>query len=66
LFSNVGEKQGGFHGVWKNWVLFKNEDNKLETLILEFGFPWEGWACCWGRRKWIFSVGFWQPTWMWI
>jgi hypothetical protein len=28
---NVGEKQGGFNGVWKNWVLFKNEDNMLEN-----------------------------------
>jgi len=24
---NVGEKGGGFNGVWKNWVLFKNGDN---------------------------------------
>jgi len=28
---NVGEKGGGFNGVWKNWVLFKNEDNMLEN-----------------------------------
>jgi hypothetical protein len=34
----LGEKEGGFNGVWKNWVLFKNGDNVCwETLILKFG-----------------------------
>jgi hypothetical protein len=34
----LGDKEGGFYGVWKNWVLFKNGDNVCwKTLILKFG-----------------------------
>jgi hypothetical protein len=47
----LGEKGGGFNGVWKNWVLFKNGDNVCwKTLILKFGFSLGG-VGLWLRRE---------------
>ncbi len=39
----LGEEGGGFNGVSKNWVLFKDGDNvHWKTLILKFGFSLGG------------------------
>jgi hypothetical protein len=48
---NVGKKQGGFNGVWKNWVIFKNEDNMLENPNLEFGFSLGGVGVLLGKEE---------------
>jgi hypothetical protein len=51
LFSNLGEKQGGFHGVRKNWVLFKNEDNMLENPNFRVWFPLGGVGLLLGKEE---------------